>query len=134
MAIRWQSRQLSAIHSFASCNRDLVDASVSNGEMCGCFYCVNTFRASKVKKYVGKNADRALCPMCGIDSVLPGCVISLSPYLLHVMRHAYFDHSLTSSQVKRRHSIMRKGLRKLTKTEKKVLMPDIYDNHVVEDE
>ena len=35
---------------------------------CGCFYCLETFPAVEVEKYT--YPDDALCPKCGIDSVL----------------------------------------------------------------
>jgi hypothetical protein len=43
---------------------------IAYSSMCGCYYCNRTFKASDVKDYVGRR-DRALCPLCGIDSVVP---------------------------------------------------------------
>nr|WP_062197362.1 hypothetical protein [Massilibacterium senegalense] len=36
---------------------------------CGCFYCLNIFHVSEIKKWVDQN-DTALCPYCGIDAVI----------------------------------------------------------------
>lgn len=36
---------------------------------CSCFYCLETFETSEIKEYVDNN-ETALCPYCGIDSVI----------------------------------------------------------------
>ena len=36
----------------------------------GCFYCRQTFNTSEVKEWIDSQ-QTALCPKCGIDSVLP---------------------------------------------------------------
>lgn len=42
--------------------------------LCGCFYCCRTFRPDEIREWVDDDADgvgqTALCPACGIDSVL----------------------------------------------------------------
>ncbi len=38
-------------------------------EQCGCFYCETIFTPSKIEEWVDDN-DCALCPKCGIDSVI----------------------------------------------------------------
>jgi hypothetical protein len=53
-------------HDFAADNKQLIEES----ETCGCFYCLSIFPASDVKEWVGVR-PRAVCPFCGIDSVLP---------------------------------------------------------------
>ena len=40
-----------------------------NSEKCGCFYCTNIFDYKKIKEWCDNN-DTALCPSCGIDSVI----------------------------------------------------------------
>ena len=42
---------------------------VQRGKLCGCFYCLEVFSASEINGWIdyGKTA---LCPRCGIDSVL----------------------------------------------------------------
>ena len=39
---------------------------------CGCYFCIRSFPSSAVVEFADRNADTALCPNCGIDSVLPG--------------------------------------------------------------
>ena len=36
---------------------------------CSCFYCLETFETSEIKEYVDNN-ETALCPNCGIDSLI----------------------------------------------------------------
>ena len=37
---------------------------------CSCYYCCSTFKGSDIDEYVD-NDETALCPVCGIDSVIP---------------------------------------------------------------
>lgn len=46
-------------------NRDRVMA----GRVCGCFHCLATFPADEIREWVD-NDQTALCPRCGVDSVL----------------------------------------------------------------
>ena len=39
------------------------------GDACGCFYCRSTFKPSEITEWVDDD-DTALCPKCGIDSVI----------------------------------------------------------------
>ncbi len=41
------------------------------GTACGCFHCLQTFPAEDVSAWADDGLT-ALCPFCGIDSVLPG--------------------------------------------------------------
>ena len=52
---------------------------VLNSDLCGCFYCLKTFKPSKIiewcdfyKDAIGEEeyGHTALCPYCGIDSVI----------------------------------------------------------------
>ena len=46
-------------------NRTEIEAS----SVCGCFYCRRTFPPSAIEEWVD-DGQTALCPKCGIDSVL----------------------------------------------------------------
>ena len=49
-------------------NRPTIETS----EICGCYYCRRTYKSQDVKEYVkDRNGETALCPRCGIDSVVP---------------------------------------------------------------
>lgn len=52
-------------HKISSHNRQQI----AQSEVCGCFYCLAIFGPSDIEEWVD-NDDTALCPKCGIDSVL----------------------------------------------------------------
>lgn len=52
-------------HKHSSNHREELVAS----EVCGCFYCLGTFSPDRIVDWVDGNTT-ALCPLCGIDSVL----------------------------------------------------------------
>jgi|SRR6516165_820547 hypothetical protein len=41
-----------------------------NSANCGCFYCVSIFPPGEIVKWVDDEDQTALCPFCGIDSVI----------------------------------------------------------------
>lgn len=43
-----------------------------NSNVCGCFYCKKKFRTNEIKEWIeeGNDVETAICPNCGIDSVL----------------------------------------------------------------
>jgi len=64
-----------AAHRYSSNHRESVLAS----DVCGCFYCLSIFSPSEIEDWVDARKDEtdinesgqtALCPRCGIDSVL----------------------------------------------------------------
>ena len=59
-----------AAHKHSSNHRQEIQES----EFCGCFYCENTFPPSSIKEWIdedhGGTGQTALCPKCGIDSVI----------------------------------------------------------------
>jgi len=60
----YSQEQLKAAHKHCSRNRDAIQKSA----LCGCFYCCQTFPSTEVQEYT--YPEDALCPKCGIDSVL----------------------------------------------------------------
>lgn len=57
---------LKNLHAQANYHRAQVEAS----QTCGCFYCKAIFAPSQIQDWIDKD-QTALCPKCGIDSVLP---------------------------------------------------------------
>lgn len=59
-------------HGRSSYHRPLIEAS----ELCGCFHCLSTFKPTEIREWVDgvrrgrETHETALCPRCGIDSVL----------------------------------------------------------------
>lgn len=52
-------------HKESSYHSDVIKAS----EWCGCFYCMRIFKPDEIDEWIDKG-DTALCPHCGIDSVI----------------------------------------------------------------
>lgn len=65
MAITADTARYTAALTHASNHRAELDESAQ----CGCFFCFRTFAASEIRIWIDKN-QTALCPRCGIDSVI----------------------------------------------------------------
>jgi hypothetical protein len=52
-------------HEWSSYHRETLRQS----EVCGCFYCLRIFPPSEIEHWTDDD-DTALCPKCGIDSVI----------------------------------------------------------------
>ena len=67
---------------------------MNGSELAGCFYCCKVYAPSQVKEYVRENCDgrTAICPKCGIDSVL-GSVSGypLTAEFLEAMHEYWFE-------------------------------------------
>jgi hypothetical protein len=78
-------------HGWSSGHRKQVEAS----DVCGCFYCLNTFPPTEIEEWVDEDKDgigqTALCPKCGIDSVLGSKAgFPLTPEFLSAMKKHWF--------------------------------------------
>ena len=91
----WTRADLKAIHRYCIRHRDQIERSAT----CGCFYCLAMFPPAEILDWVDGPLDAgldagvtALCPRCGIDSVLPDNVPNapLSPELLAAMQRFAF--------------------------------------------
>jgi hypothetical protein len=79
-------------HKFSSGHRSQVEAS----ETCGCFYCLATFPPTAIEEWVDEDdagvGQTALCPRCGIDSVLGSKAgFPLTQEFLGAMKQHWFD-------------------------------------------
>ncbi len=82
----YSQEQLKAAHKHCSRNRDAIQTSA----LCGCFYCCQTFPATEVKEYT--YPEDALCPKCGIDSVLADSSgTPISEPFLNAMYQLWFE-------------------------------------------
>jgi hypothetical protein len=52
-------------HEWSSYHRETL----RDSEVCGCFYCLAVFSPSEIEDWTD-HEDTALCPKCGIDSVI----------------------------------------------------------------
>jgi hypothetical protein len=67
--MKYSSDFLSRAHALSFENR----ATLSQSNLCGCFYCLKTFSPSEILEWIDdKNADTAMCPYCGIDAIIAG--------------------------------------------------------------
>ena len=88
---------LESIHKYSDHHRELMEHS----ERAGCFYCEQFFNPSDVVDWIDgrlvemgrtEGGVTALCPLCGIDAVLPSAApILLTPEVLAEMRYHWFD-------------------------------------------
>src|SRR5262245_15380299 len=70
MGVHYRSSTLEALQRLSSRHRRDVQAAC----VCGCFYCVTTFSPTEISEWVDERdavSSTALCPNCGIDSVIP---------------------------------------------------------------
>jgi len=72
-------------HKFSTANR----GHISKSDKCACFFCLKIFDKSEVSDYLEDNT--ALCPICGVDSVLPDSKAELSYILLENMYKVWFE-------------------------------------------
>ena len=43
---------------------------LEQSEFCACFYCLESFSPTEITEWTDSNDSTAMCPKCGIDSVL----------------------------------------------------------------
>jgi len=43
---------------------------LNKSSICGCFYCCEIYTPSEIKDYLNEGEGTALCPYCGVDSVI----------------------------------------------------------------
>ena len=44
--------------------------SLMKDKTCGCFFCLEIFHPSEIKEWVKDKTGTAICPYCGIDSII----------------------------------------------------------------
>ena len=53
-------------HKFCNNNKNQLQ----QDKKCGCFYCCKIFQPQEIDEWIDSSSDTALCPYCGIDSVI----------------------------------------------------------------
>lgn len=86
-----ETHWLRVAHKHSIHHRAEIEASA----LCGCFYCLATFAPGEIERWVDVHepAPRhtALCPRCGIDSVLGDkSGFAITPDMLRDMNQAWF--------------------------------------------
>ncbi|MBL8264090.1 MAG: cytoplasmic protein [Xanthomonadaceae bacterium] len=83
---------LKGAHDRSTAHRaELLDSMV-----CGCFYCVSEFEPARIHEWVDEDAEgigqTALCPRCGVDSVIGSASgYPITPDFLGRMRAYWFS-------------------------------------------
>lgn len=60
------SKDIIAAHKFCTNNK----ISLQKDKVCGCFYCLKIFSPNEIEGYIEDTSGTAICPYCGIDSVI----------------------------------------------------------------
>jgi NAD-dependent SIR2 family protein deacetylase len=71
------------LHDFSSNHISLL-----KNNKCKCFYCLKSFHSNEIEEWIDKE-ETALCPYCGIDSVLPES-INITEEILKEMNKYWF--------------------------------------------
>lgn len=58
--------ELRDAHEHCTRNRDAL----SRSKTCGCFYCQNIYSPDEITEWLNEGCGTALCPHCGVDSVI----------------------------------------------------------------
>ena len=76
------------IHQFSSSNMQDFE----ENKKCGCFYCCKIFDSDEISQYIDDDdGDTAVCPYCGVDSVIgEGHGFEISEELLKKMHDFWF--------------------------------------------
>ena len=83
---------LTLAHYYSDRNKEML----STANKCGCFYCTEIFSPSEIEEWVKADIKDeigrcAVCPYCGIDSVIPGNIeYPLSKSFLKAMKKRWF--------------------------------------------
>ena len=80
--MKYSKDYIKNVHQYSSSHKDEIMAA----NLCGCFYCKKTFSPSEIEEWIEENSIgeyTAICPRCGIDSVLSD-------------RHPIFDKNFLS--------------------------------------
>lgn len=91
-------------HKHSSRNQE----EIAKSEICGCFYCCQTYPATEVVEWIDRRNNprivgdpekvkskpgTALCPKCHIDSVIGDAAgFDLTPYFLDEMHKVWFGY------------------------------------------
>jgi hypothetical protein len=77
-------------HEFSKSNK----TQLAQDQLCGCYYCLRTFRSGEITQWYGDHDDAAVCPNCGIDAVIgEGAKLPITKEFLRQMRQYWFTES-----------------------------------------
>lgn len=85
-------KQLEDAHDACSNHADIIKSS----KLCGCFYCIKIFNPAKkkIKEWID-GGETALCPYCGIDTVIGSeSKFPITFKFLNSMHEHWFNHGI----------------------------------------
>lgn len=84
----YSAQLLELAHKGCSSHKEELESS----ELCGCFFCKKTFETTEIKEWIKEkdNKETAICPKCGIDSVLSSKYPIEDKSFLSEMNHRWF--------------------------------------------
>ena len=86
----WTIPELNAFYTLSIRNEE----SIRKSNLCGCFHCISILAATDVKSsemMVEKDGFKtAICPICGIDSVLGDASVEITAEILEALNEHYF--------------------------------------------
>jgi len=71
---------------------------LKQSELCGCFYCLTVFNPNEISEWTD-GGETALCPKCGIDSVIAGKDNFTNKKFLSLMYDRWFGPPYTSYKI-----------------------------------
>ena len=85
---KWTIPELNAFYTHSIKNEE----SILKSDFCGCFHCISIFPVADIKEMVVEKDGfkTAICPICGIDSVLGDASVEISAELIESMNEYYF--------------------------------------------
>jgi hypothetical protein len=79
------------------------ETQIKSSHICGCFYCKSIFNPEDVVQWCdndGRGEPTALCPHCGIDSVIgDACGMRITPSLLELMNLQFFGEGIDNLKI-----------------------------------
>jgi len=84
---------LEELHTKSARHRSALGAA----PRCGCFYCKRVFSPREITDWINDGiGETAICPHCGIDSVVPESPSQpLTPELMQAMHAYWFERTVT---------------------------------------
>ena len=81
--------RLREAHKHSLSNREALRKSA----LCGCFYCLKSFPPTEIREWIhDKEGETALCPYCGIDSLIgDSSGYAVESAFLEDMKKYWFD-------------------------------------------
>ncbi len=83
--------EIQLAHKHSTMHRTDIETS----DRCGCFYCCSVFQPTEIQEWCDENevglGQTALCPKCGIDSVIgSNSGVEITPDFLNSMKDYWF--------------------------------------------